>query len=74
MRLCKMVRFVHFCAFLRFFCAFLYVFSYILMACEKAQIGAEFFKNVQQALLCSTSFSYTVVAKIITPKNIFILN
>ena len=55
MRRCKMARF---CAFLRFlvrFCAFFPA----KMACKKAQICAEFCKNVQKALLCNTPFNYT---------------
>ena len=56
MRLCKMARF---CALLpvALFYAFLF-FSY-QMGCKKAQICAEFCKNVQKALLCNTPFSYT---------------
>ena len=55
MHLCKRARF---CAFLHvfvLFCAFLCIFSYH----RKAQICAEFCKNVQKALLCSTPSSYT---------------
>ena len=42
-----------FCAFFVCFCAFFPT----KMACKKAQIGAEFCKNVQKALLCNTPFS-----------------
>ena len=56
------------CATWRVFCAFLCVFALFhaflrvlpaKTACKKAQLGAEFCKNVQKALLCNTPFSYT---------------
>ena len=50
---------VHFCAFLCFFVRYCAFFA-TKMACKKAQIiCAEFCKNVQEALLCNTPFSYT---------------
>ena len=58
MRLCKMALFVHFCAFLHFFVRFC-TFLPTKMGCKKAQIRAEFCKNVQKVLLCNTPFSYT---------------
>ena len=54
----KWCAFVHFCAFLRFFVRFCAFFP-TKRACKKAQICAEFWKNVQKALLCNTPFSYT---------------
>ena len=50
--------FVHFCAFLRFFVRFCAFFP-AKLGFKKAQISAEFCKNVQKALLCNTPFSYT---------------
>ena len=52
MRLCVLSIFARFCA---LFC----VFVPTKMACKKkVQIGAEFSKDVQKALLCNTPFSY----------------
>ena len=50
--------FVHSCAFLRVFVHFCAFFSH-KMGCKKAHICAELCKNVQQAFLCNTPFSYT---------------